>query len=320
MAKAQAADAVLFGAVGGPKWDKVPYADPPGGRAAAPAQGSRPLRQSAPGDLLSGAGRRLLAQARGGRGARHHDRARADRRRLFRRAEGDRRRWRTAQKRAVDTQVYTTHEIERIARVAFDLARKRRNKVHSAEKRNVMKIGRAVERGGRQGASQTATADVELEHILADNCAMQLVRDAEAVRRDRHRQSVRRRPVGRGGDADGLARHAAVGIARRRRSRRPAGARRSTSRCTARRPTSPARASPTRSPRSPRFAMALRYSFDLRARPTCSTRRSPPRSPRGIRTGDIMQPGMKRGRHPRDGRCHSRRKLLRRAGWDVGAQ
>ena len=56
------------------------------------------------------------------------------------------------QKRAIDTQVYDTYEIERIARVAFDLARKRRNKVTSMEKRNVMKIGRAVERGGDAGA------------------------------------------------------------------------------------------------------------------------------------------------------------------------
>ncbi len=45
------------------------------------------------------------------------------------------------QKRAVDTQVYDTYEIERIARVAFELARKRRNKVTSMEKRNVMKTG-----------------------------------------------------------------------------------------------------------------------------------------------------------------------------------
>ena len=45
------------------------------------------------------------------------------------------------QKRAVDTQVYDTYEIERIARVAFDLARKRRNKLTSMEKRNVMKSG-----------------------------------------------------------------------------------------------------------------------------------------------------------------------------------
>src|ERR671939_814802 len=44
-------------------------------------------------------------------------------------------------KRAVDTQIYTTPEIERIARVAFDLAKKRRNKVSSAEKNNVMKSG-----------------------------------------------------------------------------------------------------------------------------------------------------------------------------------
>src|SRR5207247_4339752 len=43
------------------------------------------------------------------------------------------------QKRAIDTQVYDTYEIERIARVAFDLARKRRNKLTSLETRNVMK-------------------------------------------------------------------------------------------------------------------------------------------------------------------------------------
>ncbi len=56
------------------------------------------------------------------------------------------------QKRAVDTQVYDTYEIERIARVAFDLAKRRRNKVTSTEKRNVMKTGVLVARGGRAGA------------------------------------------------------------------------------------------------------------------------------------------------------------------------
>jgi 3-isopropylmalate dehydrogenase len=79
------------------------------------------------------------------------------------------------QKRAIDTQVYDTYEIERVARVAFELARTRRNKVHSAEKRNVMKTGvlwhEVVSRVHRQGY-----AEVELNHILADNCAMQLVR------------------------------------------------------------------------------------------------------------------------------------------------
>ena len=86
----KAADAVLFGAVGGPKWDERALCGAPGGRPPAPAQGSRPVRQPAPGDLLSGARRCLLAQARDRRGARHRDRARAHRRRLFRRAEGDR--------------------------------------------------------------------------------------------------------------------------------------------------------------------------------------------------------------------------------------
>ena len=79
------------------------------------------------------------------------------------------------QKRAVDTQVYETYEIERIAAVAFDLARKRSNLVHSAEKRNVMKTGvlwnEVVTR-----VHKDDYPDVKLEHILADNCAMQLVR------------------------------------------------------------------------------------------------------------------------------------------------
>jgi 3-isopropylmalate dehydrogenase len=77
--------------------------------------------------------------------------------------------------RAVDTQLYTTGEIERIARVAFDLAKKRRNKVSSAEKHNVMKSGVLW----KQVVSRVHKAEfpeVELEHVLADNCAMQLVR------------------------------------------------------------------------------------------------------------------------------------------------
>ena len=77
--------------------------------------------------------------------------------------------------------------------------------------------------------------DVELSHMYADNCAMQLVRAAQAVRRDRHRQPVRRHPVRLRRDADRLARHAALGLARRAR-RQTASARRSTSRCTARAP------------------------------------------------------------------------------------
>ncbi len=80
------------------------------------------------------------------------------------------------EKRAVDTQLYTTHEIERIAKVAFDLAGKRSKKVHSAEKRNVMKTG--VLWNEVVTATHKAYApDITLDHILADNCAMQLVRN-----------------------------------------------------------------------------------------------------------------------------------------------
>jgi 3-isopropylmalate dehydrogenase len=79
------------------------------------------------------------------------------------------------QKRAVDTQVYDTYEIERIARVAFDLARKRRNKLTSMEKRNVMKSGVLWNEVVTQ-VHQREYKDVALEHQLADSGGMQLVR------------------------------------------------------------------------------------------------------------------------------------------------
>jgi 3-isopropylmalate dehydrogenase len=79
-------------------------------------------------------------------------------------------------KRAVDTQVYTTMEIERVARVAFELARKRRNKVHSAEKSNVMDSG-LLWRQVVTDLHRRDYADVQLEHILADNAAMQIVKN-----------------------------------------------------------------------------------------------------------------------------------------------
>ena len=79
-------------------------------------------------------------------------------------------------KRAADTQVYTTAEIERVARVAFELARGRRNKVHSAEKSNVMDSG-LLWREVVSDLHKREYADVELEHILADNAAMQIVKN-----------------------------------------------------------------------------------------------------------------------------------------------
>ena len=79
------------------------------------------------------------------------------------------------QRRGVDTQVYTTSEIERVARVAFELARGRRNHVTSAEKSNVMESG-VLWREVVTDLHAREFADVQLEHMLADNAAMQLIR------------------------------------------------------------------------------------------------------------------------------------------------
>ena len=78
--------------------------------------------------------------------------------------------------KAIDTQVYTTSEIERVSRVAFDLAKLRRNKVSSAEKSNVMETG-LFWRNIVTDLHRNEFDTVDLEHILADNCAMQLVRN-----------------------------------------------------------------------------------------------------------------------------------------------
>jgi 3-isopropylmalate dehydrogenase len=80
------------------------------------------------------------------------------------------------ERRGVDTQVYTTHEIERVSRVAFALARGRRGKVTSCEKSNVMESG-LLWREVVGDLHAREFADVALEHMLADNAAMQLVKN-----------------------------------------------------------------------------------------------------------------------------------------------
>ncbi len=79
-------------------------------------------------------------------------------------------------KRGVNTEVYTTAEIERVARVAFDLARLRNGRVCSVEKGNVMESG-LLWREVVTDLHKREYSDVTLTHMLADNCAMQLVRD-----------------------------------------------------------------------------------------------------------------------------------------------
>ncbi|PZO87760.1 MAG: 3-isopropylmalate dehydrogenase [Micavibrio aeruginosavorus] len=80
------------------------------------------------------------------------------------------------ERRGVNTQVYTTSEIKRVGRVAFELARKRSGKVTSCEKANVMESGK-LWREDITALHKAEYADVALEHMYADNCAMQLLRN-----------------------------------------------------------------------------------------------------------------------------------------------
>ena len=80
------------------------------------------------------------------------------------------------ERKGINTHTYTTSEITRVARVAFDLARKRSNKVTSCEKSNVMEAGQLWKEEVKE-LHEKEYKDVELSHMLADNCAMQLLRN-----------------------------------------------------------------------------------------------------------------------------------------------
>jgi 3-isopropylmalate dehydrogenase len=174
MAKALGADAVIFGAVGGPKWDKVPY-------EVRPEAGLLRLRKdlglfanlrpaicypaladasALKREIVEGLDILIVRELTGG---------------VYFGEPKEITDLGNGQKRAVDTQVYETYEIDRIVRVAFDLARTRKNKVHSADKKNVMKSGVLWDEVARAVAADYS--DVEFHHILADNAAMQLVRN-----------------------------------------------------------------------------------------------------------------------------------------------
>lgn len=79
--------------------------------------------------------------------------------------------------RGVNTEVYTTPEIERIARMAFDAGRRRRKKVTSVDKANVLEATELWRRVVTRLHKEEGYGDVRLEHMLVDNCAMQLIRD-----------------------------------------------------------------------------------------------------------------------------------------------
>src|SRR5882672_1716502 len=174
MEKAKAADAVIFGAVGGPKWDKVPYDMRPeagllrlrkdlalfGNIRPAICYPALAASSSLKPEVVDGLDIIIVRELTGGVYF-------GEPKTITDLGNG--------QKRAVDTQVYDTYEIERISRVAFELARKRRNKLTSMEKRNVMKTGVLWNEVVIQVHAREFK-DVTLEHQLADAGGMQLVR------------------------------------------------------------------------------------------------------------------------------------------------
>ena len=175
MARAMEADAVLLGAVGGPQWDNLDFSlKPERGLLRLrkemelfanlrPAQvfdalvEASTLKES----VVKGLDIMIVRELTGGV--------------YFGEPRGIEVLSNT-ERRGVNTQVYTTTEIKRVAAVAFDLARKRGKKVHSVEKANVMESG-LLWREDVTALHKEQFSDVKLEHMYADNCAMQLVRN-----------------------------------------------------------------------------------------------------------------------------------------------
>mgnify|MGYP001261834281 FL=1 len=173
--KAQESAAVILGAVGGPKWDNIDFSKKPE-RALLKLRKELKLfanlrpaicfkqlvdASSLKPEFVSNLDILFVRELTGGiyfgepRGIKPID---------------------NGERKGINTHVYTTSEIERVARVAFDLARKRNNKVTSCEKSNVMEAGQ-LWKEEVQAIHEKEYSDVELKHMLADNCAMQLVRN-----------------------------------------------------------------------------------------------------------------------------------------------
>ena len=175
MVKAKSVDAVLLGAVGGPKWDGLPFEQKPERgllRLRKEMQLYANLRpaicfdglveaSSLKPEVVAGLDIMIVRELTGGVYF-------GEPRGIEELPDG--------QRRGINTQVYTTDEIRRVARVAFELAKKRTGRVCSVEKANVMESG-VLWRQEVQNLHDESYPDVALEHMYADNCAMQLVRD-----------------------------------------------------------------------------------------------------------------------------------------------
>ena len=173
--KALESEAVILGAVGGPKWDNLDFSKKPE-RALLKLRKELKLfanlrpaicfkqlvdASSLKPEIVSGLDIMIVRELTGGiyfgepRGIKPID---------------------NGERKGVNTHTYTSSEIVRVARVAFDLAKKRNNKVTSCEKSNVMEAGQ-LWREEVEEIHKNEFKEVKLEHMLADNCAMQLLRN-----------------------------------------------------------------------------------------------------------------------------------------------
>ncbi len=172
---AKSVDAVMLGAVGGPQWDQVDY-------AIRPEAGLLKIRKdlglfanlrpaivfdalidasTLKPDIIKGLDILIIRELTGGIYF-------GEPRGIFDIGNGLR--------KGINTQVYTTPEIHRVAAVAFEMARKRSNKVTSAEKANVMDSGK-LWREEITTLHAQHYSDIKLEHMYADNMAMQLLKN-----------------------------------------------------------------------------------------------------------------------------------------------
>ena len=172
--KALECEVVILGAVGGPKWDNLEFSKKPERALLKLRKELKLFANLRPAicfkqlvdastlkpEIVSGLDIMIVRELTGGiyfgepRGIKPID---------------------NGERKGINTHTYTSSEIERVARVAFDLAKKRKNKVTSCEKSNVMEAG-ILWREEVQAIKDKEFKKVELNHMLADNCAMQLLR------------------------------------------------------------------------------------------------------------------------------------------------
>ena len=288
MEKAMAVDAVLLGAVGGPKWDEVDF-------SIRPEQGLLRLRKdmelfanlrpaqcfdaladasSLKRDIVAGLDIMIVRELTGGVYF-------GEPRGITVLPNGTR--------RGVNTQVYETEEIRRVVRVACDIATARDGRLTSAEKANVMESG-ILWREEAQWVHDNEYPEIELSHMYADNCAMQLVRNPkqfDVIVTDNLFGDILSDAAAMLTGSLGMLPSASLGgtdeNGKRKAMYEPVHG-------SAPDITGQNLANPIASILS--FAMALRYSFDLAEDATLVEKAVENVLAAGYRTADIMQPGM----------------------------